>query len=382
MLQNKNKADCTVIKFLDLKASYLELKQEFDDAYHRVMDSGWYLLGEETERFEEEYASFCGVDHCVTVANGMDGLVLALRAFDVGPGDEVIVPAHTFIASWLAITQVGATPVPVEPHPETYNIDPEKIDAAISKNTRCIMPVHLYGQPADMDPILEIANRHNLIVLEDAAQSQGAQYKTQRSGSLGHAAAHSFYPGKNLGAFSDGGAVTSNDPKFSSKIRMLRNYGSQVKYQHEVPGVNSRIDEFQAAVLRIKLRHLDQWNSRRSEIAANYLKRLADLPGITLPKILEDSVSAWHLFVIRHSDRDQLQNQLRKREINTLIHYPTAPHVAGAYKDLGYEAGAFPIAEELTSTLLSLPIGPQQPIEATDRVIAAVREIVTAGALK
>jgi len=339
------------------------------------------LLGEETENFEKEYADFCGVDHCVTVANGMDGLVLALRAFDIGPGDEVIVPSHTFIASWLAITQVGATPIPVEPDAETYNIDPEKIEAAITKNTRGIMPVHLYGQPANMSPIMAIADKHGLVVLEDAAQSQGAKYKEKRSGSLGHAAAHSFYPGKNLGAFSDGGAVTTNDSEIANKIRTLRNYGSKVKYDHEVAGVNSRIDEFQAAVLRIKLKHLDQWNLRRSEIATNYLKELADLPGITLPRIIEESTSVWHLFVIRHSNRDRLQNLLREREIHTLIHYPTAPHLAGAYDSLGYKAGAFPIAEELTSTLLSLPIGPQQPLEATNQIIKAVREIAHLGPL-
>ena len=371
-----------MIPFLSLKAGYLELKKEFDEAYHRVMESGWFLLGEETEAFESEYANYCDTKHCITVANGMDALVLSLLAYDIGAGDEVIVPSHTFIASWLAVTQVGATPVPVEPCCRTYNLDPDKVQSAITDTTRAIMPVHLYGQPAQMAPLLDVAEKHNLIVLEDAAQSQGARYAGKRSGSLGHIAAHSFYPGKNLGAFSDGGAVTTNDTAIADRVRMLRNYGSKVKYHHEVAGVNSRIDEYQAAVLRIKLKYLDQWNARRSSIASDYLKGLMDVPGITLPYVVDEADPVWHLFVIRHPSRDRLQEQLKRRGVSTLIHYPVAAHLAGAYQHMELGVGSFPISEDLASSVLSLPVGPQQSAESTAEVIAAVREVCTCESFK
>ncbi|MDG2012553.1 MAG: DegT/DnrJ/EryC1/StrS family aminotransferase, partial [Pirellulaceae bacterium] len=350
-------------------------KEEFDEAYHRVMDSGWYLLGKETEAFEEEYARFCGVDHCVTVANGLDALVLTLRASGIGPGDEVIVPSHTFIATLLAVTQVGATPVPVEPDLATYNIDVTKIEQAVTSKTKAIIPVHLYGQPADMDPIMSIAEQHQLAVVEDAAQSQGAYYKGRRSGSLGHAAAHSFYPGKNLGAFSDGGAVTTNDKSIASEVRKLRNYGSQIKYQHEVAGINSRTDELQAAFLRIKLEHLDRWNARRQKIAEYYLHELCAAPELILPKVAEGTLPVWHLFVVRHAKRDQIQNLLKQQAIDTLIHYPIPAHCAQAYHHLEIPNGSFPIVEELSNSVLSLPIGPHQSSESTETIIQAIHSI-------
>jgi len=362
-----------VIKFLDLKAAYLELKSEFDDAYHRVMNSGWYLLGQETEAFEQEYASFCGVDHCVTVANGLDALGLTLRAANIGPGDEVIVPSHTFIATWLAVTQVGATPVPVEPDPATYNLNWVAIERAISPKTRAIIPVHLYGQPVEIDPILEIASQHNLLVLEDAAQSQGACYKGRRSGALGHAAGHSFYPGKNLGAFSDGGAVTTSDAALAENIRKLRNYGSQVKYYHELPGINSRIDELQAAFLRIKLRHLDEWNARRARVADIYCNSLESIPNLVLPHLPEGLKPVWHLFVVRHPKRDELQEFLTAHEVQTLIHYPIPCHHAGAYRDAAVNKQDFPIATELAETVLSLPISPHHSETDITTVCQAIK---------
>ncbi len=358
-----------MIKFLDLKAAYLELQPEFDQAYHRVMESGWYLLGQETEAFEEEYARYCGTKHCVTVANGLDALMLCLRAFDIGAGDEVIVPSHTFIASWLAVTHVGARPVPAEPNPATFNIDPAQIEKAITPNTRAIMPVHLYGQLADMDPIMEIASRHNLIVLEDAAQSHGARYQNRRSGALGNAAAHSFYPGKNLGAFSDGGAVTTNDSSIAESVRKLRNYGSKTKYQHDLPGINSRLDELQAAFLRVKLRYLDKWNAQRGKIANQYLSDLAGIGNLELPASLPGTEPVWHLFVIRHPDRDGIQKHLADAGIGTLIHYPVPPHRAGAYQNQGFAPDAFPVADELARSVLSLPIGPHQSPESTELVV-------------
>lgn len=366
-----------MITFLELKPQYEELRDEFDEAYHRVMDSGWYLLGKETEAFEQEYAQFCGTKHCVTVANGLDAVSLSIRAYDIGPGDEIIVPSHTFIASWLAVTYAGATPVPVEPDIETYNIDPSKIEAAITPRTKAIMPVHLYGQPADMDPINKIARKHNLIVIEDAAQSQGAIYKGKRSGSLGDLAGHSFYPGKNLGAFSDSGAVTTNDDTIAAKVRMLRNYGSAKKYHHELAGINSRTDELQAAFLRIKLKKLDEWNDRRREIAAIYVEQLADVDGLVLPKVLDGDVSpVWHLFVVRNENRDALQQELKDNGVATLIHYPIPAHLAEAYQTMGMKQGDLPIAEECSSTVLSLPMGPQQSAESAQIVARIIRNFL------
>jgi dTDP-3-amino-3,4,6-trideoxy-alpha-D-glucose transaminase len=367
------------VPFLELKPAYLELKDEFDAAYHRVMDSGWYLLGRELEAFESEFAQYCGVKHCLGVGNGLDAIHLILRGYDIGPGDEVIVPSHTFIATWLGVTFAGATPVPVEPDPRTYNLDPALIEAAITPRTKAILPVHLYGQTADMDPILEIARRHKLKVVEDAAQAQGARYKGRRAGALGDAAAFSFYPAKNLGAFSDAGAVTTDDAELADRVKTLRNYGSKIKYQHEEAGLNSRMDELQAAFLRVKLRHLDEWNERRSKIAEQYLFQLSAFSSLLcLPHVPTWASPVWHLFVIRHPQRDALQQKLTEAGIGTLIHYPVPPHRSGAYArpvksapilrraTLRQQAAgsvvsgqwSLPLAEQLASTVLSLPIGP------------------------
>lgn len=359
------------IPFLDIHASYVELKEEFDAAYRRVMESGWVLLGKETEAFEAEFANYCEAKHCVAVGNGLDALRLVLQAWDIGPGDEVIVPSHTFIASWLAISALGATPVPVEPSEVTYNIDPERIEAAITSRTRAIMPVHLYGQPADMDPIMKVAAKHDLKVVEDNAQAQGARYKGRRTGALAHAAATSFYPGKNLGAFGDAGAVTTNDDDLADRVRMLRNYGSKVKYQHELNGTNSRIDELQAAFLRVKLRHLDEWNARRKDIAAMYISHFRNGTH-SPPYVPEWADPVWHLFVIRHRERDALQKHLTGAGVQTIIHYPIPPHLSGAYADLGFKPGALPAAEKIASEVLSLPIGPQMTVESVQLTIASI----------
>ncbi len=366
------------IPFLDIHAGYLELKGEFDDAYHRVMDSGWVLLGEETRAFEAEFAAYGETKHCVAVGNGLDALQLVLRAWEIGPGDEVIVPAHTFIATWLAVSNVGARPVPVEPDEATCNVDAERMEAAITPRTKAIIPVHLYGQPADMDPIMALAEKHGLKVLEDNAQAQGARYKGRRTGSLGHAAAASFYPGKNLGAFGDAGAVTTDDDNLAERVRMLRNYGSTVKYRHELTGLNSRIDELQAAFLRVKLRHLDQWNARRKESAALYLSHLPAAVSVrsgsqlVLPTVPSWADPVWHLFVIRHPQRDALQEKLSNHGIQTVIHYPVPPHLSGAYAGMGFKRGDFPIAEKLADEVLSLPIGPHLTSESIEVVCRAV----------
>ena len=315
------------IPFLDLKAANLELRDEMDQAYHRVMDSGWFILGEEVEAFEQEFAAYCHARHCISLGNGLDALHLILRAYGVGQGDEVIVPSNTYIATWLAISYSRATPVPVEPDARTYNLDPNLLEAAITKKTKAIMPVHLYGQPADMDPIKKIAEKYNLKVIEDAAQAHGSLYKGQLTGCLGHAAGFSFYPGKNLGALGDAGAIVTNDDALADEVRMLRNYGSKIKYYHEAKGFNSRLDELQAAFLRTKLNHLDEWNNRRKEIAAYYLKHLIDVPGLTLPFVPNWASPVWHIFVIQSPKRDALQQFLNDKGVGTLIHYPVPPHL-------------------------------------------------------
>ena len=346
------------IPFLDLKTPYLELKEELDAAYHRVMESGWYVLGQEVEAFESEFADYCEAKHCIGVGNGLDALHLILRAMEIGTSDEVIVPSNTYIATWLAVSYAGATPVPVEPDQRTYNIDPNLIEAAITERTRAILVVHLYGQPADMAAINAIARKHRLKVIEDAAQAHGARCKGQRAGGLGDAAGFSFYPGKNLGALGDGGAVTTNDAELAKRIRMLRNYGSQVKYQNEIKGFNSRLDELQAALLRVKLTKLDEWNARRQSVAGEYLQSLAGIDQITLPFVPDWVNPSWHLFVVRHPERDRLQRCLQEAGIGTLVHYPIPPHKSGAYAQ-GFAGGvAYPLAERLASSVLSLPIGP------------------------
>ncbi len=357
------------VPFLDLRAAYLELKPEIDAAIARVLDSGLYIGGEEVEHFEAEWAAYCEAKHAIGVANGLDALYLALRALGVGQGDEVIVPSNTYIATWLAVSHCGATPVPVEPDERTYNIDPALIEAAITPNTKVILPVHLYGQPANLDPILTLAKKYSLRVVEDAAQAHGARYKGRRIGAHGDLVTWSFYPGKNLGAMGDAGAITTNDTQFADKIRLLRNYGSRVKYENEVMGYNSRLDPIQAAILRVKLRVLDDWNNRRSVIASEYLRDLRIIARIEepwpsankiiLPHVPSHVDSVWHLFVIRHPDRDQLQKKLTKAGIGTMIHYPIPPQMQTAYSSLKNISSELSKVNAIAGELLSLPIGPE-----------------------
>lgn len=361
------------VPFLDLKPAYDELAPVLDEAWQRVMRSGWFILGPEVERFEAEFAAYCGTKHCVGVGNGLEALELCLRAYGIGPGDEVIVPSNTYIATWLAVSAVGARPVPVEPDPATHNIDPARIGAVLTPRTRAIMPVHLYGQPADMDPINALAGRHGLAVIEDVAQAQGARYKGRRTGSLGTAGAFSFFPTKNLGAIGDAGAVTTDDAALADRLRVLRNYGSRRKYVNEVRGENSRLDELQAAVLRAKLPLLDAWNARRRSVAARYLDELANLPDLTLPTVPEWAEPAWHLFVVRTARRKALTAALDAAGIGWLIHYPIPPHRQEAYADLGMVAGSLPVAEDLAETVLSLPIGPHLAPPQAGAVIEAIR---------
>lgn len=360
-----------MIPFLDLGAAYRELKGEIDAAVHRVLDSGWYILGAEVEAFEAEWAEYCGASHAVGLGNGLDALVLALRALEVGPGDEVIVPSNTYIATWLAVTAVGARLVPVEPDPVTHNIDPERIASAITPATKVLLPVHLYGQPANLHPILSLARQYGLRVVEDAAQAHGARYMGRRIGAHGDIVCWSFYPGKNLGALGDGGAVTTSDPNLADRIRVLRNYGSRVKYVNEVQGVNSRLDPIQAAVLRAKLPHLDAWTDHRRAIAAEYTKGLTN-SGLTLPHVPEWADPAWHLYVVRSPDRNGLQRRLANAGVGTLTHYPIPPHMQAAYSDLGYAAADLPLARRLADEVLSLPIGTHLSIGDAARVIGCV----------
>lgn len=322
------------------------------------MNSGWYILGEEVLQFEEEFAKYCKTKYCVSVANGLEALFLTLKAWGLKRGDDVIVPSNTYIATWLAISHTGATPVPVEPDEFTHNIDPEKIEQSITDKTKAILPVHLYGQPAEMTKIQKIGKKHHLKVLEDAAQAHGATYSNKKTGNLGDAAGFSFYPTKNLGTFGDGGAVTTNDGELAENIRNLRNYGSSKKYVNDQIGYNSRLDELMAAFLRVKIRYLDAWNKHRTKIAQFYLKKLPELlPDVILPKTINESQSCWHQFVIRSKNRDELQKKLSVNNIPTMIHYPIPPHLQGAYKNSKYKLGNFPIAEKLANEVLSLPIG-------------------------
>lgn len=360
------------IPFLDLSAAYRELQAEIEAEVLASLRSGWYIGGRDVEAFEANYAAFTETSHCVGVANGLDALHLALLAMGVGAGDEVIVPSNTFIATWLAVNQCGAVPVPVEPLETTYNIDPEKIEAAITPRTKVILPVHLYGQPANLEPILAVAQRHGLRVLEDAAQAHGARYQGKRIGGHGDAVAWSFYPGKNLGALGDAGAVTTNDSLIAERVRTLRNYGSRVKYVNEAKGFNSRLDPVQAVALRVKLRYLDEWNARRGAIANRYAAELAGI-GLVLPSVPQWAQPAWHLYVVQHPNRDALQQKLQTAGIGTLVHYPIPPHLQEAYRDAGYQVGSLPIAEQLANRVLSLPIGPQLQPPQVEAVISFLR---------
>lgn len=347
-----------MIPFLDLKAAYDELADELDEAILRASRSGWYIGGPEIEAFEKAYAEYTDSKYCVGVGNGLDALILALRALDVGAGDEVIVPSHTFIATWLAVSAVGATPVPVEPLTGSYNIDVDGIKKAITPRTKAIMPVHLYGIPADMDAICALAKQHQLYVVEDAAQAHGAKVRGKRIGSHGDVVAWSFYPGKNLGALGDGGAITTNNEAIAKRVRMLGNYGSEVKYHNLEQGVNSRLDPVQAAVLAVKLKHLDVWNERRKMIADTYNHQLKN-SHLTLPQVPEWAEPVWHLYVVRSGQRETLQQTLTASGIGHLIHYPIPPHLQKAYQKLGLKKGSLPVAEQYANEVLSLPMGPQ-----------------------
>lgn len=365
------------VPFLTLAPIYQELGPELDRAFRHVMQVGWFVHGAELEAFEREFAAYCATKHCIGVGNGLEAMTLALRAWDIGPGDEVIVPSNTYIATWLAVSHVGATPVAVEPIAATYNIDPDRIEAAITPRTRAILPVHLYGQCADMPAINAIAARRGLRVLEDAAQAAGSTLHGRRPGALGATAAYSFYPGKNLGAFGDAGAVVTDDDATARKLRRLRNYGSEVKYENEVKGWNSRLDELQAALLRPRLAVLDEWNQRRARIAARYL---AELPGdkLILPTVAAGHEPNWHLFVVRSRLRKALQEGLAARGVDTMIHYPLPPHLQPAYAEMGLPRGSFPISEAIHDEVLSLPMGPHLDDAAVQHVIDSVRGVTAA----
>jgi dTDP-4-amino-4,6-dideoxygalactose transaminase len=363
------------IPFLDLAAAYAELQDELDAATRRVMASGQFILGPEVTAFEEEFAAYCETSHAIGVGSGLDALRLILLGYGVGRGDEVAVPSNTFIATWLAVTHAGATPVPIEPDPATQSITAEVVEAAITPSTKAIMPVHLYGHPADMDGIVALGRKRGIPVIEDAAQAQGARYRARRAGQLANAAGFSFYPGKNLGAMGDAGAITTDDDALAERVRMLRNYGSRVKYHHDLPGLNSRLDSVQAGVLRIKLRHLDEWNERRRAVADLYVRRLDDIEGLVLPVAADWAEPVWHLFVVRHPRRDALQERLSDAGVDTMIHYPIPPHLAGAYA-AAFEGVRLPVAELLADEVLSLPMGPHLALEDAERVAVAVRDAI------
>lgn len=362
------------IPFVSLNKTHSELRDELDLAYKRVIEGNYFIQGKECTDFEKKFADYCGVDYCVGVGNGLDALTLILRAMEIGKGDEVIVPSNTYIATALAVSSVGATPVFVEPEIETYNINANKIEEKITENTKAIIAVHLQGRPADMDEICAIANKYNLKVIEDAAQAHGARYKGRRVGSTGDAAGFSFYPGKNLGALGDGGCVTTNNKEIADKVRSLGNYGSDYKYHHIYKGVNSRLDELQAAFLNVKLDKLDYWNEERRKIAEKYFAGITN-PLVKLPlKSNEIFEHIYHVFVIRCKERDNLEEYLNKRGIGTVKHYPIPMHRQLAYKDLGICEGELPIAEEISRTVLSLPMYYGMTEEEIQYVIKSVNE--------
>lgn len=348
---------CTMnIPFLSFDATNEAFREEAMATFGRFLDSKWYVLGEMTKQFESDYAVFNSVTHAVGISNGLDALQIALRVLNIGPGDEVIVPSNTYIATALAVSYVGAKPVFVEPDIDTYNIDSVKIMAAITSRTKAIMPVHLYGQACAMDEIMAIAKKYNLMVVEDNAQAHGATFNGILTGSFGHVNATSFYPSKNLGALGEAGAITTNDDKLAYKTRVMRNYGSQQRYYNEIKGFNARIDELQAGLLSVKLKHLEQWTAERRRIASWYMEELSDCAELILPKIAAGATHVYHLFVIRTTKRDALQQHLQAAGIGTVIHYPIPPHLQQAYSDLGHKKGDFPIAEEIAETILSLPL--------------------------
>ena len=361
------------VPFLDLKAAYLELKQPIDDAVARVLTSGWYVMGDELERFESRFATYCGASHCVGVGNGLDALVLSLTALEIGRGDEVIVPANTYIATWLAVSAVGATCVPVEPCSDGCNIDADAIERVVSPHTRAILPVHLYGHPANMSQVNRIASEHGLKVLEDCAQAHGARSEGKVVGTCSDIGAYSFYPSKNLGAMGDAGAVVTSDAVLADKVRLLRNYGSEQKYKNSIKGANSRLDPIQAAVLNVKLDHLDIWNDRRRKLASRYAEAFESLRGIDLVSGSDEGESVWHICAIETERRDELNQHLQQAGVGTSIHYPIPPHLSGAYRHEEFSDASFPITEKKSEQLLSLPIGPHLTEVQQQKVLAEVQ---------
>lgn len=361
------------IPFVSFEPMHQEINDRIEEALQRVWRNNWFIKGQEVTAFEESFAEYCGAKYCVGCGNGLDAIFLLLKAYGIGKNHEVIVPSNTFIATALAVTFVGAQPVFVEPNIETYTIDTSRIEESITEKTRAIIAVHLYGQPADMDEINRIAQKYNLIVIEDAAQAHGAEYKGTKVGNLADAAAFSFYPGKNLGALGDAGAVVTNDKKIAEKVSALGNYGSDYKYHHIYPGTNSRLDEIQAAVLHEKLPFLKSWNNYRNEIAQKYLMGINN-PKIIKPALREDRLHAWHIFAVRISDRDKFEQYLKINGIGTTIHYPIPIHLQGAYAELGLKRGSYPIAEEISSTEISLPMYYGMTQKEIDYVIEVVNQ--------
>ena len=359
------------VPFLDVGATYRELASDLDAATLRVLGSGWYLLGDELQSFEREYATYVGASHAAGCGNGLEAIELLLRAWGVGPGDEVIVPSNTYIATWIAVSNVGAEIVPCEPDLQTFNINPNEVERLVSPRTRAIIAVHLYGQPVDLRRLRQTCSRHGIVLLEDAAQAHGASIEGVRVGG-GSGVAWSFYPGKNLGAFGDGGAVTTDDRSIHEQICKLRNYGSRVKYENDVIGINSRLDELQAASLRVKLEYLDEWNERRRAIASVYASALAGNEFIVSPCVPAWAEPVWHLYVVRTPYRGELARHLLSAGIETLVHYPIPPHLQKAYDQLGFTKGRYPISEQIHDEVLSLPIGPHLPPSAVSRVAEAV----------
>lgn len=359
------------IPFLNFEPMHVFIKKDMLNKFNEVYDSYWYIMGNELKAFEEEFARYCGSKYAIGCGNGLDALILILKAYGIGAGDEVIVPSNTYIATALAVSYVGATPIFVEPDIETYNINPNLIETKITTRTKAIIPVHLYGLPCDMDEINRIANKYNLKVIEDGAQSQGALYKGIRTGSLGDAAGISLYPGKNLGALGDGGIITTNDEKLAESVQILRNYGSQKKYYNKEKGLNSRLDEMQAAFLRVKLQNLDNWNIERKKIANRYISEITN-KNVVLPVQPIYSEHVWHVFALRCAERQNLQNYLGSLGIGTLIHYPVPIHLQEAYSELGFSKGDFPIAEKIADEILSIPIWPGMSEEEIDYVITSI----------
>lgn len=365
-----------IVPFLDLKAGYLELEDEIKDATDRFFQSGQYILGKEVEAFEEEFADFCDSKNCVGVASGLDALIILLKAYGIGNGDKVIVPSNTYIATALAVNAVGATPLFCEPCPSSYNICPEKFEIMLKiERPQAAIVVHLYGQMAAIEKIKKITDRYNVILIEDAAQAHGAKRNDLSPGKLSDGAAFSFYPGKNLGAFGDAGAIIVEDEKIAAKCKLYRNYGSGIKYHNEIKGMNSRLDELHASILRIKLRHLDEWNDRRCIIAQYYIDNLQDLtPTLRLPKILEGNIHAWHLFIIAVPNRELIASALNNEKIQTMVHYPIPPFEQPAYSEV---YGKYPVAEKLAKEVLSLPIGPHLTLDKAQRVVVALKKVLS-----